>query len=129
LNFFISREQSDKGKLVPQKATTQAAMNLEREIDRTVLQQFRCLEETVKAPVLDSLQGNYTTSFFSQNKMPSSFVTVRKLDALTDDLASLKNFEGNEVNLRISKLSNFYTLWKSVCSYWVLPLNIHRECI
>lgn len=127
LNFFLCKKQFDKEKLVPPKALAQAEQNLEEELDREVQRKLRALEDTVRTPVLDSLQANYTTAFFLQNKMSSAHVVVRKLPFPTE-LPSPSSQLCPLATLRISKSSTFYALWKAACSYWVVSRATSRGC-
>ena len=77
LNFNLCSNQFVKGKLLPPKIAAQEAVNREREIDKSIIELFTKLENSVSSPILDSLAGNYTTGFFQQNKV--IFVVTRRL--------------------------------------------------
>eukprot|EP00826_Nyctotherus_ovalis_P011005 TRINITY_DN12873_c0_g3_i4.p3 TRINITY_DN12873_c0_g3~~TRINITY_DN12873_c0_g3_i4.p3 ORF type:complete len:126 (+),score=55.81 TRINITY_DN12873_c0_g3_i4:384-761(+) len=119
LNFFLSKDQFNKGKLVPPKISAQEAINMERELDKVIVKELKALEESVKAPVLESLASNYTTGFFAQNKMISTHITVQKLDMPIEKLEDLEAYEGYGASFRISKTTNFHMLWNVACNYWV----------
>jgi len=119
LNYFLSKEQFDKGKLVPQKISSQEAINLEREVDKAIMNELKSLENSVNTPIFESLATNYTTGFFTQNKMISTYITVQKLDMPIDKLYDLDIYEGHGATFRISKTTNFHMLWTVVCNYWV----------
>jgi hypothetical protein len=126
LNFFLSKQQFNKGKLVPPKISAQEAINLEREVDKAIIKELKSLENSVKAPVFDSLATNYTTGFFTQNKMISTYITIQKLDIPIDKLYDLETYEGYGATFRISKTTNFYMLWTITCNYWGVHIGQYR---
>lgn len=100
---------------------------MELEVDKAIFQQIKELEKCAKTPVLDGLASNYTTGFFQLNKMASPSITVQKIDRTIDDLQYSEKIEGYKNAFRISKNSNFRSLWQTACEFWVFLLFLTNK--
>lgn len=100
-------------------------MNLELEKDKAIFQQIRELEKCARKPVLEGLASNYTTGFFQLNRMASTSITVQKIDKTIEDLQYSEKIDGYKTTFRISKTSNFRSLWTTACDFWVFNLAKH----
>lgn len=131
LNFYLSQEQAESNKKTTEPTKNlylneDASQNAEKEVDKALLDQFKKLENSVRAPVLDSMAINYTTGFFQQNKMVATSIIVQKLDYTIEQLENMDSYEGYAATFRISKTTNFRTLWSTACHFWGVHDGYYR---